>query len=186
MCPEGGARLCTAEELQNDEARGAGCNYDGALVWLMSPAPAALPSLTTPTGGGGESIPTPKPASRRLRPLTTPPACRPRSPPRRPRTAPAFCPPSSRPSQTSRPPRRRTARRAFRHPRTAAPSSVLTHQQEAARQHDERRRVCERARLPGRRRDAEGGRAVHRLARDGRGKLGQRKKRAGGHGGGAQ
>jgi hypothetical protein len=46
------------------------------------------------------------------------------------------------------------------------------------------RRVCERARLPGRRRDAEGGRAVHRLARDGRGKLGQRKKRVGGHGGG--
>ena len=54
MCQEGGARLCTAEELQNDEARGAGCNYDGAIVWLMSPAPAALPSLTTPTGGGGK------------------------------------------------------------------------------------------------------------------------------------
>ena len=150
------------------------------------PDGAAQPHHPDGGGGGGGGIPTPKPASRRLRPLTTPPACRPRSPPRRPRTAPAFCPPSSRPSQTSRPPRRRTARRAFRHPRTAAPSSVLTHQQEAARQHDERRRVCERTRLPGRRRDAEGGRAVHRLARDGRGKLGQRKKRAGGHGGGAQ
>jgi hypothetical protein len=60
VCQEGGARLCTAEELQNDEARGAGCNYDGALVWLMSPAPAALPSLTTPTVGG-QAFPRPSP-----------------------------------------------------------------------------------------------------------------------------
>ena len=50
--------------------------------------------------------------------------------------------------------------------------------------HDERRRACEHARLPWRHRDAEGGRAVYRLARDGRGKSGQRKKRAGGQGGG--
>ena len=149
------------------------------------PRPPSEPRLSSHLDvgrGGGGGISTPEPTSRRLRPLMTPPACISRSPPRRPRTAPAVFPTSCRPSQTSR----RTARRAFRHPRTAAPSSVLTHQQEAARQHDERRRVCERARLPGRRRDAEGGRAVHRLARDGRGKLGQRKKRAGGHGGGAQ
>ena len=71
-----------------------------------------------PAGGwGGGGIPTPEPTSRRLRPLTTPPACISRSPPRRPRIALVVCPPSSRPSQTCRPPRRRTARRAFRHPR---------------------------------------------------------------------
>ena len=75
----------------------------------------------------GASIPTPEPTSRRLRPLTTPPACISRSPPRRPRIALVVCPPSSRPSQTCRPPRRRTVPRAFRHPRRCACGSSLRH-----------------------------------------------------------
>ena len=32
VCQEGGAQLCTAEELQNDEARGTECSYDGTLL----------------------------------------------------------------------------------------------------------------------------------------------------------
>ena len=77
--------------------------------------------------GEGGGIPTPEPTSRRLRPLTTPPACISRSPPRRPRIALVVCPPSSRPSQTCRPPRRRTVPRAFRHPRRCACGSSLRH-----------------------------------------------------------
>ena len=33
FCEDGGARLCTLAELQNDEARGSGCGLDGQLVW---------------------------------------------------------------------------------------------------------------------------------------------------------
>ena len=32
-CEASGARLCTAAELINDEARGGGCGYDSELVW---------------------------------------------------------------------------------------------------------------------------------------------------------
>ena len=33
ICQSVGARLCSVEELSNDEARATGCNYDTALVW---------------------------------------------------------------------------------------------------------------------------------------------------------
>ena len=92
-----------------------------------------------------------------------------------------------------RPPRSRAPMTRSRKP--LAPSSGGTQGRTAAEPRAGRRRMppCSGARvsarnpcarLPGRRRDAEGGRAVHRLARDGRGKSAQRKKRAGGHGGG--
>jgi len=32
-CQHGGARLCTANELLDDEVRGTGCNYDSELIW---------------------------------------------------------------------------------------------------------------------------------------------------------
>lgn len=39
-CAAAGARLCTSEELQNDESHGSGCNYDfqwwvNGVVWLQ-------------------------------------------------------------------------------------------------------------------------------------------------------
>jgi hypothetical protein len=33
FCQHGGARLCTAYELIDDDARGTGCNYDRELIW---------------------------------------------------------------------------------------------------------------------------------------------------------
>jgi hypothetical protein len=33
FCTAVGARLCTLSEIQNDEAKGSGCNYDYELVW---------------------------------------------------------------------------------------------------------------------------------------------------------
>ena len=33
FCEEGGARLCTVDELEADEARGTGCGFDGLEVW---------------------------------------------------------------------------------------------------------------------------------------------------------
>jgi len=33
FCESVGSRMCTSEELQNDEARGTGCNYGRRLVW---------------------------------------------------------------------------------------------------------------------------------------------------------
>jgi len=33
FCAAAGARLCTADELLDDEARGTGCSYDGKRVW---------------------------------------------------------------------------------------------------------------------------------------------------------
>jgi len=33
FCEAAGARLCTLEELQNDETRGTGCGYDTKAVW---------------------------------------------------------------------------------------------------------------------------------------------------------
>ena len=102
------------------------------------PRPPSEPRLSSHPDvgrGGGGGISTPEPTSRRLRPLMTPPACISRSPPRRPRTAPAVYPTPSRPSQTSR----RTARRAFRHPRPARrrPVTCPRTSQEAARQMQE-------------------------------------------------
>jgi len=35
-CTDVGARLCTLEEIQNDETRGTGCNYDNMLVWTST------------------------------------------------------------------------------------------------------------------------------------------------------
>mmetsp|Transcript_59757 Transcript_59757/g.119952 ORF Transcript_59757/g.119952 Transcript_59757/m.119952 type:complete len:266 (-) Transcript_59757:53-850(-) len=35
-CEDVGARMCTLVELQNDEARGTGCNYDGVYVWSQT------------------------------------------------------------------------------------------------------------------------------------------------------
>jgi len=37
LCEAQGARLCTAGELVNNEARGCGCGYDNQLVWSSSP-----------------------------------------------------------------------------------------------------------------------------------------------------
>mmetsp|Transcript_83106 Transcript_83106/g.161755 ORF Transcript_83106/g.161755 Transcript_83106/m.161755 type:complete len:332 (+) Transcript_83106:174-1169(+) len=36
-CQDIGARICTLVELQNDEARGTGCNYDDVYVWSQTP-----------------------------------------------------------------------------------------------------------------------------------------------------
>eukprot|EP00912_Choanoflagellata_sp_UC4_P001709 UC4_evm1s1092 len=36
-CRNIGGRLCTAEEIQNDETHGSGCNYDYELVWSSTP-----------------------------------------------------------------------------------------------------------------------------------------------------
>jgi hypothetical protein len=33
LCIGAGARLCTVEELQADEAQGTGCNFDSRMVW---------------------------------------------------------------------------------------------------------------------------------------------------------
>jgi len=33
FCEAAGARLCTVEELQDDETRGTGCGYDTKMVW---------------------------------------------------------------------------------------------------------------------------------------------------------
>ena len=37
LCDEQGARLCTAQELENDESHGSGCNYDYSWVWSSTP-----------------------------------------------------------------------------------------------------------------------------------------------------
>lgn len=37
LCVRRGARLCTAQELSNDEARGSGCGNDAKFVWTRSP-----------------------------------------------------------------------------------------------------------------------------------------------------
>ena len=33
VCTSAGARLCTSEEMANDETRGTGCGYDGKAIW---------------------------------------------------------------------------------------------------------------------------------------------------------
>jgi len=35
-CDDIGARLCSIDELLNDETRGSGCNYDDELIWSMT------------------------------------------------------------------------------------------------------------------------------------------------------
>ena len=41
-CDSKGARLCTLTELQNDEARDTGCNYDRTFVWSSTPCTGNL------------------------------------------------------------------------------------------------------------------------------------------------
>jgi hypothetical protein len=37
FCKAGGARLCTSNELQSDEARGTGCQFDSQFLWSSTP-----------------------------------------------------------------------------------------------------------------------------------------------------
>ena len=135
--PDARARALPRERCPSSPPRRGGGGHSPARAHPPTPAPShhrthgLEPSLMNAAQPHprrwGASIPTPEPTSRRLRPLTTPPACISRSPPRRPRIALVVCPPSSRPSQTCRPPRRRTVPRAFRHPRRCACGSSLRH-----------------------------------------------------------
>ena len=36
ICVQMGARLCSIEEMQRDEARGTGCGFDAAAVWTST------------------------------------------------------------------------------------------------------------------------------------------------------
>merc|ERR1719460_3306252 len=36
VCAGAGARLCTVEEILNDETQGTGCGHDGDQVWTSS------------------------------------------------------------------------------------------------------------------------------------------------------
>ena len=55
----------TALELQNDEARGTGCNYDGALVWSSTTAPYAPHDRRR--GANALRARAPRPSTRRKR-----------------------------------------------------------------------------------------------------------------------
>ena len=56
ICGDVGARLCTREELQRNEARGTGCQHDAELVWTKddcsdSGAFSPPPGYIAPPGG---------------------------------------------------------------------------------------------------------------------------------------
>ena len=58
FCQAGGARLCSLEELLDDEARETGCNYDVERVWSSTAVadPAANCSAYDPAGGDEEGF----------------------------------------------------------------------------------------------------------------------------------
>jgi len=45
ICAAAGARLCSADELARDEARGTGCNYDRELIWSSTKCPGGLSAV---------------------------------------------------------------------------------------------------------------------------------------------
>ena len=52
FCEDAGSRLCSAEELQSDEARGSGCSYDRTMVWSSSPCSEGFLQAMGSTLGG--------------------------------------------------------------------------------------------------------------------------------------
>jgi len=56
FCEGVGARLCSADELQQNEARGTGCSYDLAWVWTSTPCPDGYLVTTGSSKVGTETI----------------------------------------------------------------------------------------------------------------------------------
>ena len=92
ICASAGARLCTAAELQNDCARGTGCQHDFDLVWSMDLlAESPPPPMPSPPAPPPSPSPPPPPSLPPPSPLSPPPP--PPPPPSPPVPTPPPAPP---------------------------------------------------------------------------------------------
>jgi hypothetical protein len=57
-CKTEGARLCTAQEILDDEPTGTGCDYDSDLVWTQSSCACDRDCLNTEFRTDGSGRPT--------------------------------------------------------------------------------------------------------------------------------